>query len=453
MAQKYSIQLLTATTAEWNASQYVVPAGELITELQTDGKIQLKIGDGLNKFSDLPYVADKGPKGDKGTPGTSPTVSTSKANGVATITIIDDFGEHSFQINDGRSPTVNTNKSGGVATVIITDDDGNHTFTINDGVSPTVETSKTGSIAMVKITDASGEHSFTIKDGDKGDPFTFADLTEAQKLELKGDTGEGFCVKGTYDTLVLLEAGVTSPSPGDAYAVGTAAPYDIYIYDGVKLTWTNHGQLKGAKGDAGAVFTPLVTENGDLSWSNNGGYANPTAVNIKGAKGDNGAVFIPSVSADGILSWTNNGEYDNPSPVNLQTAGNYRATITKSGTILTADKTFTEIKAAIDSGKLPYAYDPSNGAVFPLYSHDYESIIFSNWVINSSSRIYGVITISNENIAATQSYDFGFKPDGSMSDTSENAVQNKVIKAYVDGLIGDIDTAIASINAVIGGAT
>lgn len=44
MAQKYSIQLLTASTSEWNASQYVVPKGELIAELQTDGKIQLKIG-------------------------------------------------------------------------------------------------------------------------------------------------------------------------------------------------------------------------------------------------------------------------------------------------------------------------------------------------------------------------------------------------------------------------
>lgn len=41
--------------------------------------------------------------------------------------------------------------------------------------------------------------------------------------------------------------------------------------------------------------------------------------------------------------------------------------------------------------------------------------------------------------------------DTAMSDTSVNPVQNKVIKAYVDGLIGDIDTAIASINAVIGG--
>lgn len=36
--------------------------------------------------------------------------------------------------------------------------------------------------------------------------------------------------------------------------------------------------------------------------------------------------------------------------------------------------------------------------------------------------------------------------DTEMSDTSTNAVQNMVIKAYVDGLVGDIATAIDLIN-------
>lgn len=36
--------------------------------------------------------------------------------------------------------------------------------------------------------------------------------------------------------------------------------------------------------------------------------------------------------------------------------------------------------------------------------------------------------------------------DTEMSDTSINAVQNKVIKAYVDGLIGDVASAIDLIN-------
>ena len=40
--------------------------------------------------------------------------------------------------------------------------------------------------------------------------------------------------------------------------------------------------------------------------------------------------------------------------------------------------------------------------------------------------------------------------DTSMSSSSTNAVQNKTIKAYVDGLIGDVDTVLDAIDAIIG---
>lgn len=36
--------------------------------------------------------------------------------------------------------------------------------------------------------------------------------------------------------------------------------------------------------------------------------------------------------------------------------------------------------------------------------------------------------------------------DTELSDTSENAVQNKAIKAYVDGLVGEINTVLDTIN-------
>ena len=40
----------------------------------------------------------------------------------------------------------------------------------------------------------------------------------------------------------------------------------------------------------------------------------------------------------------------------------------------------------------------------------------------------------------------GGTADTTMSDTSENAVQNKVIKSYVDGLVGDINSVLTRIN-------
>lgn len=54
---------------------------------------------------------------------------------------------------------------------------------------------------------------------------------------------------------------------------------------------------KGGKGESGdnglpsrdgATFTPIISENGDLSWENNKGLSNPPPVNLKGSKGDKG---------------------------------------------------------------------------------------------------------------------------------------------------------------------
>jgi hypothetical protein len=67
----------------------------------------------------------------------------------------------------------------------------------------------------------------------------------------KGERGDGFSVLGYYDSLSALQAAVRNPDPGDGYGVGTAAPYDIYIWDPVGSAWRNNGPLQGAKGDPG----------------------------------------------------------------------------------------------------------------------------------------------------------------------------------------------------------
>ena len=68
----------------------------------------------------------------------------------------------------------------------------------------------------------------------------------------KGDTGSGFKVLGYYDTAGALdEAKLATAQPGDAYGVGTAEPYDIYILNGTTGKFINNGPLQGAKGDTG----------------------------------------------------------------------------------------------------------------------------------------------------------------------------------------------------------
>jgi len=108
---------------------------------------------------------------------------------------------------------------------------------------PAGETGPQGPKGDTGATGAQGAKGDTGPQGPKGD-------TGAQGP--KGDTGQGFVVKGYYATATALAAAVTAPTAGDAYGVGTASPYDIYIWDGANSTWVNNGALQGAKGDTGA---------------------------------------------------------------------------------------------------------------------------------------------------------------------------------------------------------
>lgn len=54
----------------------------------------------------------------------------------------------------------------------------------------------------------------------------------------------------------------------------------------------NSGELTGPigdKGNDGVTFTPFVSEDGIISWTNNGSLANPNSVNIRGPQGEPGA--------------------------------------------------------------------------------------------------------------------------------------------------------------------
>lgn len=95
-------------------------------------------------------------------------------------------------------------------------------------------------------------------DGAKGDAFTYEDFTPAQLAALKGEkgeTGKGLTILGSFATEAELRKAIASPDAGDAYGVGAAQPYDIYIYDGKAQRWENHGPLQGAKGEKGDPFT------------------------------------------------------------------------------------------------------------------------------------------------------------------------------------------------------
>lgn len=79
--------------------------------------------------------------------------------------------------------------------------------------------------------------------GDKGDTGA------PGKNGADGKDGKDFTILDFYPSLDALKAAIPDPAPGDAYGVGAAQPYDVYIY-GETAGWVNNGPMAGAVPDA-----------------------------------------------------------------------------------------------------------------------------------------------------------------------------------------------------------
>ena len=65
--------------------------------------------------------------------------------------------------------------------------------------------------------------------------------------------------------------------------------------ENIKATLSTTGQLKAKSFSAGNAFIPVPGPQGE--------------------PGEDGTTFIPSIDGNGVLSWTNNGGFENPSPI------------------------------------------------------------------------------------------------------------------------------------------
>ena len=137
-------------------------------------------------------------------------------------------------------------------------------------------------------------------------------------LVLKGQPGAGIANMSYNSTTKLI-----------TFTLDNGDSFDIGPIDAIQ-------GIQGDTGPAGAdgtTFTPSVSSAGVLSWSNDGGKTNPPSVNIKGPQGATGATgatgqtgatgatgttFTPSVSAEGVISWSNDGGKTNPASVNIK---------------------------------------------------------------------------------------------------------------------------------------
>ena len=162
----------------------------------------------------------------------------------------------------------------------------------------------------------------------------------------KGEDGKAFTISGYYESLSALQAAVATPEDGVAYGVGTAAPYDIYVWDAVGKQWVNNGAIQGPKGDQGETG-PQGPKGDQGETGPQGPKGDPGEAGPQGPKGDPGDTGPQ-------------GPKGNPGDPGIETYDigwllNLIATSGSSIVTLTAEQ-FNEVKAAVDAGKIFVAY-------------------------------------------------------------------------------------------------
>ena len=216
---------------------------------------------------------EKGDKGDKGDPGATGAQGERGAQGLqgerGEKGEKGDTGAKGDPGTDGTTPTIGANGNWYLGTT----DTGKPSRGAKGDKGDQGETGATGAPGPQGATGPQG------KTGPRGPQGP------------KGDTGSGFKVLGYYATAAALSAAVANPEAGMAYGVGTAEPYDIYIYDSVSKSWKNNGPLQGAKGDTG-VGVANVTFDDDIMTVNltsGAHYSSGSLRGPQGVKGDAGA--------------------------------------------------------------------------------------------------------------------------------------------------------------------
>lgn len=116
-----------------------------------------------------------------------------------------------------------------------------------------------------------------------------------------GSPGTSVELRGPVASTGQLPA--TAPS-GELWLVGTSSPFVGWFYNGT--SWQNVGQIAvgpvgpagpaGDPGSDGTTFTPSVSSEGMISWTNDGGKPNPDPVNIRGPKGEPGDASMTILS-------------------------------------------------------------------------------------------------------------------------------------------------------------
>ncbi len=324
-------------------------------------------------------------------------------------------------------------------------------FKGDDGVTPHIGSNGNWYIGDtdtgISAKGTKGDSGITPHIDDNGNWYIGTTDTGISAKGVKGDTGENG-KDGDSGVFVSETESATPPESANVWVVIAPTGEQTYILVPDKLRFVN-GRLQLMCGDE-TVGDPVIIGSGS------------------GGTGADGVTFTPSVSADGVISWTNDGGKDNPAPVNIKgnpgTDGVGVQSVVQT-TTSTADGGDNIITVTLTNGNTA-TFTIKNGSKGSSATATVDSVLsdtsenpVQNKVIkaeldkkietvpSAGSNVVGGIKADDATIADTQPVRKGtdgklytaptsggatITVDSVLSDTSTNPVQNKVIKAYVD---------------------
>ena len=224
--------------------------------------------------------------------------------------------------------------------------------------------------------------------------ISYSDGTTSSFTVYNGKDGAGLKPIGFKNNVSDLP---DTANPGDAYFVGTASPYDVYVWSGTE--WKNIGAINGIKGDDGRGIESIIRTAGNGAPGSTDTYTitySDTTTSTftvyngndgeKGAKGDTGATGATGADGRGIVSIE-------------RTSGNGAA-----GTVDTYTITYSDATTSTFS------------------------------VRNGADGTAASITI-----------------DGTVTSTGTNAVSGKAVYDHVLSVMGDFNTVASQMETLIGG--
>ena len=275
----------------------------------------------------------RGEKGDKGDPGEK------GADGTVAFESLTPEQKESLR---GISITAVSIDTDGNLTITFSDGDSENVGNIIGPQGPQGPQGEKGDVGPQGPQGPQGEKG---EQGNDGTSLNILGTKESEAdLPLSAEKNDAYLINGemwVFNGTNWNNAGRIQGPQGPQGPVGPQGPKGDPGPQGIK---GDPGE-KGEQGDAGVrgiTFTPVVDSRGNISWSNDGGLENPQTVNITGPQGDTGAkgdtgpqgekgevgdagpkgdkgtTFIPSVDADGNISWSNTDGIANPETVNIK---------------------------------------------------------------------------------------------------------------------------------------